>query len=62
MRKKVPCFKINEDVYLTFDLVNVSTMSEPNQYIVGMFRNCSACKNICENCFWVKELQGKQFP
>ena len=62
MRKQVPCPKINKDVYLTFDLVDITTNADSKrQYIIGLFKNCSACKNICEDCFWIKELQGKPF-
>ena len=62
MRKQLLCPKINKDVYLTFDLIDTTTIIDSKrQYIIGLFKNCSFCKNICEDCFWKKELQGKPF-
>lgn len=59
MLKKVICPKINQEVFLTFDAIKASTFDNPNQYIIGFFSNCSACKNICKDCQLVKILYGK---
>lgn len=59
MTKKVICSKINQEVFLTFDTIKASTFDNPNQYIIGLFSNCSACENICKDCSVIETLQGK---
>ena len=35
MIKQVPCPKINKDVYLTFDLIDITTMADSKRQYIG---------------------------
>ena len=59
MTKKVICSKINQEVFLTFDIIPALTQEKSNEYLIGLFSNCSACKNICKDCSIIETLQGK---
>ena len=59
MTKKVVCPKINQEVFLTFNIVPARTQEKPNEYLIGLFSKCSACENICKNCSIIETLQGK---
>lgn len=51
MRKKLYlyCDKINQNIYLTFEVVNFTQINE-ELYKIGKFRQCSVCNNICDDC------------
>ena len=59
MVKKVICPKINKEVFLAYDIIDISTFDNPNQYIIGTFSHCSACNNICKDCQLIDNLYGQ---
>ena len=60
MKRKVFCSDINEEVFLTFDIIKAVTIDKPNQYLIGIISSCSACGNkICEECSLAKVLYNQ---
>ena len=60
MTRKVFCSKINKEVFLTFDIIQAKTMDKPNEYLIGLISNCSACgNNICKGCPLAKALYNQ---
>ena len=60
-RWKVECPKTERDVYLTFSIIETTTLDSPQREgIVGLLQNCSLCAEagltVCANCPRAAEL------
>ena len=55
MKRKILCPKINNEVFLTFDIIKAATMDKPH-YSIGLISSCSACNEVCKECPLAKVL------